>query len=186
MLKSSPRVVLFLATLVFYLVIVSLSIVYRIPSGPVVSVVVVGAAVWAFPLWAGVAVLVLELGVRAILYGAGILPPGVPTALVLMPMIFTDTSMLLAVAALRRSEDRQAAAEKRLREKNSDLEAALAEVTELRGMLPICAWCKCIREVDGMWSKLESYLAKHSRATLTHGICPQCAAKMEQEMQGAR
>jgi hypothetical protein len=48
-------------------------------------------------------------------------------------------------------------------------------------MLPICAWCKCVRDVNGMWNELESYLAKHSHATLTHGVCPQCAAGLAEE-----
>jgi hypothetical protein len=85
------------------------------------------------------------------------------------------------VAALRRAEARQKAVEEMLRSKNSELETALAEVKELRGMLPICAWCKCVRDIDGLWNKLEAYLAKHSHATFTHGICPQCIAKLADE-----
>jgi hypothetical protein len=167
MLSPSPRTRarLFVASVAFYLAVVSVSVVARVPSGPVVSVVPLAAAVWAFGVRVGLIVLVLELTVRTVLYGTGILPPGVPTVLVLVPMVFTDTAMLVAVAALRRAEARQAATEAQLRAKNGELEVALAEVKELRGMLPICAWCKCVRDVDGMWSKLESYLAKHSHAT---------------------
>jgi hypothetical protein len=54
------------------------------------------------------------------------------------------------------------------------LQGALAEVKELRGYLPICAWCKDIRDVSGTWEKLESYIGRHSRATFTHALCPRC------------
>ena len=42
-------------------------------------------------------------------------------------------------------------------------------------MLPICAWCKKIREDNGYWTKVESYIASHSAAEFTHCICPSCA-----------
>jgi hypothetical protein len=70
--------------------------------------------------------------------------------------------------------------------KNRELESALAEVKELRGMLPICAWCKCVRDIDGLWNKLESYLSKHSHATFSHGICPECLDRMEKEVSRLR
>jgi hypothetical protein len=172
---------LFVVSVLFYLIVVSISVKFGIPSGPVVSVVPLAAAVWAFGVRVGSVVLVLEISIRAVLYSSGMLPPGVPTILILIPMVFTDTAMLLAVAALRRAEARQKAVEEMLRSKNSELETALAEVKELRGMLPICAWCKCVRDIDGLWNKLEAYLAKHSHATFTHGICPQCIAKLADE-----
>ncbi|MEM1182351.1 MAG: hypothetical protein AAGM22_28655, partial [Acidobacteriota bacterium] len=52
------------------------------------------------------------------------------------------------------------------------------ELKVLRGMLPICAECKKIRDDDGEWEPLESYLDSHSDAQLTHGICPQCADRV--------
>jgi len=56
-----------------------------------------------------------------------------------------------------------------------NLEAALAEVRELKGMLPICAWCGRVRDDQGYWDRLETYITVHTRTTLTHGLCPQCA-----------
>ena len=61
-----------------------------------------------------------------------------------------------------------------LEARNHELEHALADVTALRGLLPICAWCKKIRDDDGYWQNVETYLAQHSDATFTHGICPEC------------
>lgn len=60
---------------------------------------------------------------------------------------------------------------------NSELQAALAEVKQLSGLLPICAWCKRIRDEEGNWEPMETYITVHSEADFTHGICPDCARK---------
>ncbi len=52
---------------------------------------------------------------------------------------------------------------------------ALAKIKTLRGMLPICAKCKKIRDDKGYWEHIESYIRDHSDAEFTHGICPDCA-----------
>jgi PAS domain-containing protein len=57
----------------------------------------------------------------------------------------------------------------------SELQAALAQVRTLRGLIPICAWCKKIRNDQGYWEQLELYLTNHSEADFTHGMCPACA-----------
>jgi hypothetical protein len=57
-------------------------------------------------------------------------------------------------------------------------EDALAQVQTLRGLLPICAWCKRIRNDQNYWEQIDSYITAHSAATFTHGICPDCRAKM--------
>jgi PAS domain S-box-containing protein len=59
-----------------------------------------------------------------------------------------------------------------------DLEEALANVKSLSGLLPICANCKKIRDDQGYWSQVESYIETHSEATFTHGICPDCIKKL--------
>jgi len=58
-----------------------------------------------------------------------------------------------------------------------DLQEALANVKSLSGLLPICASCKKIRDDQGYWSQVESYIQKHSDATFTHGMCPDCLKK---------
>ena len=57
------------------------------------------------------------------------------------------------------------------------LQAALAEVRSLRGILPICASCKRIRGDGGQWEAVESYVREHTNAEFTHGLCPDCAAR---------
>ena len=54
------------------------------------------------------------------------------------------------------------------------LEEALANVKQLRGLLPMCSYCKKIRVDDKYWQQLEGYLTDHSDAEFTHGICPEC------------
>ncbi len=58
-----------------------------------------------------------------------------------------------------------------------DLQQALARVKSLSGLLPICAGCKRIRDDQGYWSRVESYIQQHSEATFTHGMCPDCIEK---------
>jgi len=55
-----------------------------------------------------------------------------------------------------------------------DLREALAKVKQLSGLLPICMFCKKIRNTKDYWEKLESYISKHSEATFSHGLCPEC------------
>lgn len=56
-----------------------------------------------------------------------------------------------------------------------ELQRALAEVKALSGLLPICSNCKKIRDDHGYWNQIEGYIASHSDAQFTHGICPDCA-----------
>jgi GAF domain-containing protein len=62
--------------------------------------------------------------------------------------------------------------------RTAELRAALDDVKTLRGMLPICAWCKRVRDDGGYWAQLEAYIAARSEATFTHGICPECAGEL--------
>ena len=57
----------------------------------------------------------------------------------------------------------------------ANLQKALYEIKTLRGILPICSYCKKIRDDSGYWNQLESYLKKHSEIDFSHSICPECA-----------
>ena len=61
--------------------------------------------------------------------------------------------------------------------KIEELEIALRRVQTLEGMLPICAWCKRIRENDSNWVPIEQYIGSRTSAAFTHAICPKCAGK---------
>jgi len=55
-----------------------------------------------------------------------------------------------------------------------ELEDALKQVKQLRGLLPICSYCKKIRDDQNYWQQVESYVTKHSEAQFSHSICPDC------------
>jgi phosphoserine phosphatase RsbU/P len=61
-----------------------------------------------------------------------------------------------------------------------ELEAALAQVKQLRNLLPICSYCKSIRRDDTYWQELDHYLVDHSDLRFSHGICPTCFDKVVQ------
>jgi hypothetical protein len=64
-----------------------------------------------------------------------------------------------------------------------DLQATVAQVKVLRGLLPICASCKKVRDDQGYWQQIEAYVADHSEAAFSHGICPECAARLYPEIE---
>ncbi len=55
-----------------------------------------------------------------------------------------------------------------------ELEAALSEVKQLQGLLPICSYCKKIRDEQNHWHRVESYISEHAEVEFSHGICPTC------------
>lgn len=77
------------------------------------------------------------------------------------------------VADVTAVREREAALEQAVRERD----AALAEVRVLRGLLPICAHCKSIRDDDGQWQTIEQFVTERSEARFSHGICPICLTK---------
>ncbi len=62
-----------------------------------------------------------------------------------------------------------------------ELESAIAKIETLSGLLPICSYCKKIRDDKGYWNKIETYISRHSNAEFTHGICPECGKKALEE-----
>ena len=65
-----------------------------------------------------------------------------------------------------------------LQTRNQEIEAAMAEIKTLSGLLPICSNCKKIRDDQGYWEQVEVYIAKHSNADFSHGLCPDCMKKL--------
>ena len=58
-----------------------------------------------------------------------------------------------------------------------DLQESLAEIKTLRGILPLCTFCKKVRDDTGYWEQVDIYLEKHSAADISHGLCPECLEK---------
>ncbi len=69
-----------------------------------------------------------------------------------------------------------------LEQANARLQEAVDKIKSLHGMLPICARCKKIRKDDGYWEQIEEYIATHSDATFSHGICPECMHQLYPDM----
>jgi DNA-binding response OmpR family regulator len=82
----------------------------------------------------------------------------------------------LMVRSIRYALERQKILDD-LRQARAAAEAALATVKTLTGLLPICSACKQIRDDQGYWNKVETYIAKHTDAQFTHSLCPDCVQK---------
>ena len=81
---------------------------------------------------------------------------------------------LLATQRIEMSERKEQAQIERLN--------ALEQLKILRGMLPICASCKKIRDDKGYWNQIESYIKEHSEADFSHSLCPECQEKVYEEL----
>jgi phosphoserine phosphatase RsbU/P len=60
----------------------------------------------------------------------------------------------------------------------AELQQALAQVHTLQGLIPICAYCKKVRNEAEYWERVESYITARSDARFSHGICPDCVKKI--------
>jgi PAS domain S-box-containing protein len=74
--------------------------------------------------------------------------------------------------------DSIATTERDITEKKNELRRRATEVKILKGLLPICASCKQIRDDQGYWHQIESYIRDHSGAEFSHGICPECSERL--------
>lgn len=66
---------------------------------------------------------------------------------------------------------------KKLKETITRLEDALAKVKKLEGLLPICSYCKKIRDDQNYWNEVDSYITEHSEVQFSHSVCPECYEK---------
>ena len=98
-----------------------------------------------------------------------------PFGYVLKPFEERELHMAIEIALYRRET------EARLELLNRKLQTALDEVKTLSGLLPICAWCKKIRDDAGYWQQIENYIKAHSDAQFTHSICPDCYTRVAEK-----
>ena len=78
--------------------------------------------------------------------------------------------------------ERMVMLQQRLNARVTELEQALAHVKRLQGLLPICSYCKKVRNEANYWEQVDSYLTTHSDLDFTHGICPTCSDKMMKQL----
>jgi len=69
-----------------------------------------------------------------------------------------------------------------LAERVNELEEAIASVKTLQGLLPICCYCKKIRDDGNYWHRVESYISGHANVRFSHGICPDCNEKLKADL----
>jgi uncharacterized protein YlaI len=70
--------------------------------------------------------------------------------------------------------------QKSLADRVAELEEALSQVKQLQGLLPICSYCKSIRDDRNYWQRVESYIGRHSGVQFSHSICPDCYDRVVQ------
>jgi phosphoserine phosphatase RsbU/P len=91
-----------------------------------------------------------------------------------------DAAQLLARL---RGGERVLALEDRLATRVAELEHTLDEVRKLKRLLPLCMYCKKVREDGDYWQEIEAYLHDHAGSEVSHGICPECLERVvEREM----
>ncbi len=86
-------------------------------------------------------------------------------------------ALSFAVFSYRRAKELRKS-QKVLIDANIDLIDAMAEIKKLKGIIPICASCKKVRDDGGYWQQVEMYIKDHSDAEFSHGICPDCAREL--------
>jgi PAS domain S-box-containing protein len=72
--------------------------------------------------------------------------------------------------------------QKEIEDKVIQLEASLAKVKQLEGIIPICSYCHKIRDDVQVWQQMELYISEHSKASFSHGVCPDCFKKQMDEL----
>ncbi len=86
---------------------------------------------------------------------------------------------------LQREIGERKKAEEAERQKANALQEAMDKIQTLTGLLPICMYCKKIRDTKGHWNQLEKYVSEHSNTEFSHGICEDCMKKFHPEMYGS-
>ncbi len=102
---------------------------------------------------------------------------GFPILVTCSPL-FHDDGSLLGSISVARDISQQKIVEQEREDLIKQLQNALSKVKLLSGIIPICSSCKKIRDDQGYWNQVESYIRKHSEAEFSHGICPDCAKEL--------
>lgn len=116
-------------------------------------------------------------------YELGVAPEEIAkwAAIAALPVALFILCVLVYNRRLRKEIIRRRQAEQEREKVIQDLQNALLNVKQLKGLLPICSSCKKIRDDQGYWQQVEEYVTQHSEAEFSHGICPQCMEKLYPE-----
>lgn len=103
-----------------------------------------------------------------------------------MTILFTVSGVILSFLIAYMAISMVIQTENKLHQKNTKLKEAYDEISTLRGIIPICASCKKIRDDKGYWNQIESYIKEHSEAEFSHSICPDCLKKLYPDFRGIK
>ena len=106
----------------------------------------------------------------------------VPVSITISP-IKDIHGAIIGASTIARDISRQKQAEQERRLLHDRLFEATDHVRKLGGMLPICASCKRIRDDEGYWQQVETYISRHSEVIFSHGLCPKCAVDYERQFE---
>lgn len=102
---------------------------------------------------------------------------GEPRVLDLMASLLADGADDHILMTIRDVRERCQAEQERNR-LLAELEERLAEIRTLSGLIPICAWCRRVREDEGYWTQIEEFVEQRSDAGFSHGVCPDCQSEL--------
>ena len=91
--------------------------------------------------------------------------------------VFNSAGTVTAVEGIARDITDKKKIEQEREQMIAELQKAMTEIRTLRGIIPICASCKKVRDDEGAWQQVEAYIRAHSEAQFSHGICPDCLEK---------
>ncbi|TMB97739.1 MAG: hypothetical protein E6J42_07300 [Chloroflexi bacterium] len=123
------------------------------------------------------AVLLSGFALWGTMRGFGPFARDTPNESLLLVQVFMGITAMLAMAFAEVVSERTRIEAKR-EGTLLELQHAHEHIKALRGLLPMCASCKKIRDDEGYWDYIENYIHTHSEATITHGICPECLKKL--------
>lgn len=132
---------------------------------------------WFGGRWPGLLAVVLATASFEYFFSSHAGRVGVYATDVLRLVVFTGVA--LAISWLTASRRAALMHEQRV---SAELQRALDEIRVLRGIIPICSYCKQIRNDRGSWERIEKYIAEHSEAAFSHGVCPECYQKYHPEI----
>jgi PAS domain S-box-containing protein len=95
-----------------------------------------------------------------------------------------SAGQIVGVSTIARDIGERKRAERERERLVDELQRLLGEVKTLSGLLPICAYCKKIRDDKGYWNQIELYIGQRSSANFTHSVCPDCASHQYAELLG--
>lgn len=156
----------------FILVVVTASVVFRSPWRFALSqVMCLGSALFAFGHWMGLGLIGGDLFILL-------------SGFLISTIIWVFLSRLFTALADLQAKDRVL-----LRQRTrlvGDLRVALDNVRTLRGLIPICTYCKRVRDDAGFWQQVEAYVHARSEAKFSHGICPECTDRARAEVEAMK